>query len=198
MVPELLAPLFTFCFSAAVTPGPNNIMLTASGATFGFKRTIPHLLGISLGFPAMVLAIGLGLGAIFEQFPVLHEVLKLVGAAYLLYLAWRVATNERPSEGRTGGKPLTFLQAAAFQWVNPKAWVIGVGAVAAFSSLELSPLANTLMIAGAFFAATFPSTALWAAFGTAIGRLLSSRRALRTFNLSLGAVTALSVVLIFV
>ncbi len=198
MVPELLAPLFTFCFSAAVTPGPNNIMLTASGATFGFKRTIPHLLGISLGFPAMVVAIGLGLGAAFEQFPFLHEALKIVGASYLLYLAWRIATNERPSEGSAGGKPFTFLQAAAFQWVNPKAWVIGVGAVAAFSSLELSPLANALMVGTAFLVAAFPSTALWAAFGTAIGRLLSSRRALRTFNLSLGAVTALSVVLIFV
>ena len=198
MVAELLAPLFTFCFSAAVTPGPNNIMLTASSATFGFKRTIPHLLGISLGFPAMVVAIGLGLGAAFEQLPMLHDVLKIVGASYLLYLAWRIATAERPDEGRAGGKPLTFLQAAAFQWVNPKAWVMGIGAVSAFSSLELSALANALMVGAAFLLAAFPSTALWAGFGTAIGRLLSSRRALRSFNLSLGAITALSVVLIFV
>ena len=197
MSPELLAPLLAFCFSAAATPGPNNLMLTASGATFGFKRTLPHLLGICLGFPAMVVAIGLGLGALFQQVPLLHDTLKVVGAAYLLYLAWRIATAERPGEGRAGGKPLTFLQAAAFQWVNPKAWVMGIGAVSAFSSLELSPLANALMVGAAFFLAAFPSTAIWAGFGTAIGRLLSSRRALKIFNMSLGVLTALSVALIF-
>lgn len=197
MFAEFLIPLVTFCFSAAITPGPNNLMVTASGATFGFRRTLPHLLGITFGFPAMVVAIGLGLGAVFQQVPELHEALKFIGAAYLLYLAWRIATAERPTEGQSGSKPFTFVQAAAFQWVNPKAWVMGIGAVTAFSSLELSPTTNALIIAAAFLVTAFPSTAIWAGFGTAIGRLLSSRRALRIFNLTLGTITALSVVLIF-
>ena len=197
-MPELLLPLLTFCFSTSITPGPNVIMVTASGATYGFRPTLPHLLGISLGFPVMVLAIGLGLGAVFQSVPVLHDGLKIVGSVYLLYLAWRIATAERPQAGKAGGRPLTFFQAAAFQWVNPKAWVIAVGAVSAFSTLELSPLANAAMIAVAFGAMAFPCSAVWAGFGTAIGRLLTSDRALRTFNLTMGALTALSVLLIFV
>ena len=197
-MPELLLPLLTFCFSTSITPGPNVIMVTASGATYGFRPTLPHLLGITLGFPVMVLAVGLGLGAVFQSLPVLHDGLKVVGSAYLLYLAWRIATAERPKAGVPGGRPLTFLQAAAFQWVNPKAWVIAVGAVSAFSTLELSPLANAALIAVAFGAMAFPCSAVWAGFGTAIGRLLTSDRALRIFNLSMGALTALSVLLIFV
>ncbi len=197
-MPELLLPLLTFCFSTSITPGPNVIMVTASGATYGFRPTLPHLLGISLGFPVMVLAIGLGLGAVFQSVPALHDGLKIVGSVYLLYLAWRIATAERPQAGKAGGRPLTFFQAAAFQWVNPKAWVIAVGAVSAFSTLELSPLANAAMIAVAFGAMAFPCSAVWAGFGTAIGRLLTSDRALRTFNLTMGALTALSVLLIFV
>ena len=197
-MPELLGPLITFCFSTSITPGPNVIMVTASGATFGFRRTLPHLLGIALGFPVMVIAIGLGLGAVFQAVPLLHDGLKIVGSAYLLYLACRIATAERPREGKAGGRPLTFLQAAAFQWVNPKAWVIGVSAVSAFSTLELSPLANAAIIAFIFGAMAFPCSAVWAGFGTAIGRLLTSPRALRGFNLAMGALTALSVVLIFV
>ena len=197
-MPELLLPLLTFCLSTSITPGPNVIMVTASGATYGFRPTLPHLLGITLGFPVMVLAVGLGLGAVFQSLPVLHDGLKIVGSAYLLYLAWRIATAERPKAGQPGGRPLTFLQAAAFQWVNPKAWVIAVGAVSAFSTLELSPLANAALIALAFGAMAFPCSAVWAGFGTAIGRLLTSDRALRTFNLTMGALTALSVLLIFV
>ena len=197
-MPELLGPLITFCFSTSITPGPNVIMVTASGATYGFRPTLPHLLGIALGFPVMVLAVGLGLGAVFQSAPALHDGLKVVGSAYLLYLAWRIATAERPREGKAGGRPLTFLQAAAFQWVNPKAWVIGVSAVSAFSTLELSPLANAAIIALVFGAMAFPCSAVWAGFGTAIGRLLTSPRALRGFNLAMGALTALSVVLIFV
>ena len=197
-MPELLLPLLTFCFSTSITPGPNVLMVTASGATYGFRPTLPHLLGITLGFPVMVVAVGLGLGAVFQSLPVLHDGLKVVGSAYLLYLAWRIATAERPKAGVPGGRPLTFLQAAAFQWVNPKAWVIAVGAVSAFSTLELSPLANAALIAVAFGAMAFPCSAVWAGFGTAIGRLLTSDRALRTFNLTMGALTALSVLLIFV
>lgn len=197
-MPEFLLPLLTFCFSTSITPGPNVIMVTASGATYGFRPTLPHLLGIALGFPVMVLAVGLGLGAVFQSLPVLHDGLKVVGSAYLLYLAWRIATAERPKAGVPGGRPLTFLQAAAFQWVNPKAWVIAVGAVSAFSTLELSPLANAALIAVAFGAMAFPCSAVWAGFGTAIGRLLTSDRALRAFNLTMGALTALSVLLIFV
>lgn len=200
---ETLGPLLTFCVSTSITPGPNNIMVTASGANYGFRQTLPHMFGISLGFAIMVVAMGLGLGAIFQVAPALHQTLKLVGSAYLLYLAWRIATAGRPSPEKaeatsSAGRPFTFLQAAAFQWVNPKAWVIGLGAITAFSSLELSPLANALLIAGTFSLVCFPCTAVWAGFGTAVGRWLTSHHAYRTFNLAMGVLTALSVLLIFI
>jgi threonine/homoserine/homoserine lactone efflux protein len=123
--------LVSFAFVAAMTPGPNNIMLTASGVTFGFTRTIPHMLGICAGFVALVLAVGLGVGAAFTALPEAKTVLKIIGAAYMLWLAWKVATAG-PSDADGGrAAPMTFWQAVAFQWVNPKAWVMAVSAMAA-------------------------------------------------------------------
>ncbi|MFM8614006.1 MAG: LysE family translocator, partial [Alphaproteobacteria bacterium] len=115
--------LIGFALTTSCTPGPNNAMLTASGANFGFRRAVPHMLGIILGFPAMVLAIGLGLGTVFTALPWLHLALKYVGAAYMLYLAWRIATAGR-GKGAGAAKPIGFFEAAGFQWVNPKAWIM--------------------------------------------------------------------------
>ena len=137
----LLWALLGFTFATSVTPGPNNAMLTASGANFGFRRAVPHMLGIILGFPAMVLAIGLGLGTVFSALPWLHLALKYVGAAYMLYLAWRIATAER-GKGAAAAKPISFFEAAGFQWVNPKAWIMGVGALAAYTVPE-APVSYT-------------------------------------------------------
>ena len=118
---SLLGPLAMFALVSSITPGPNNVMLAASGLNFGFRRSMPHLLGVNLGFTLMIFLVGVGLGSVFQQVPQLYTVLKYVGAAYLLYLAWKIANSGGMEDGAVSGKPMTFLQAAAFQWVNPKA-----------------------------------------------------------------------------
>ena len=132
---ELFSALLVFCFVSSITPGPNNFMLLASGVNFGFARTVPHMLGISAGFLSLLLGVGFGLGAVLTTFPSLHLVRKIAGGAYLLYLAWRIAMSR--SLGRAGeaaARPMTFLEATAFQWVNPKAWVMAVTAMAVYTN----------------------------------------------------------------
>ena len=132
MTPDILAALALFCFAASITPGPNNAMLLASGANFGLRATLPHLAGVVLGFALLILVIGAGLGALFAAYPPLHTALKIVGGAYLLWLAARIATAKGMAGREAGGRPITFFEAAAFQWVNPKAYAMAVGAVAAY------------------------------------------------------------------
>ena len=147
MTSELLLAFILFAFVTSVTPGPNNMMLLASGVNFGIRRSLPHMLGISLGFMLLVAAVGLGLGQLFEQFPPLYTVLRYGGAAYLLYLAWKIAGSGAPdADGKATGKPFTFLQAAAFQWVNPKAWIMAIGAITTYTPQE-GFLVNVLLIA---------------------------------------------------
>lgn len=194
---ELLPALALFAVSSSITPGPNNVMVTASGANFGFARTMPHILGISIGFPVMVVAVGLGLGQVFVQLPVLHTVMKWIGAAYLLWLAWKLATS-RPTAIDDGApaqaRPMTLLQAAAFQWVNPKAWIMAVGAMSTFTTVGGDPVVEASIVGGMFALACLPSVALWAGFGVALRRWLSSAKALRRFNLSMAALLVVSLV----
>ncbi|MBE9558572.1 MAG: LysE family translocator [Proteobacteria bacterium] len=195
---ETLLPFILFAMSATLTPGPNNVMLLASGANFGLRATGPHMLGISFGFPLMVFAIGLGLGAVFEQLPVLHEILRWAGGAYLLWLAWRIATAAGMGETENRGKPFTFLQAAGFQWINPKAWIMAVSAFSVYSTPDLSALPQSLLFGAVFLAISFPSCGIWTVFGSVIGRLLKSPRALRMFNGAMATLLAASVLLLFV
>ena len=125
---DLALALIGFAFASSITPGPNNVMLMASGANFGLRRTVPHMLGVSLGHSFMVLIIGLGLAELFQSLPVLRQSMMIVCAIYLLWLAWKVANAAAPGQGHSGGRPLTFLQAAGFQWVNPKAVYMGITA----------------------------------------------------------------------
>ena len=134
---SLLGPLALFALVSSITPGPNNVMLATSGLNFGFRRTIPHLLGVSIGFTLMVFLVGVGLGSVFQQVPALYTVLKYAGAAYLLYLAWKIANAGEMKDGVSRARPMTFLQAAAFQWVNPKAWVMAVGIIATHAAGQL-------------------------------------------------------------
>jgi threonine/homoserine/homoserine lactone efflux protein len=128
---DLLLAFILFAFVSSITPGPNNTMLLSSGVNFGFNRTIPHMLGISCGFALMVLAVGFGLGAVFKAYPILYTVLRYAGAAYLLYLAYKIATSGPAEDGdQSNTRPMSYLSAAAFQWVNPKAWVMAIGATA--------------------------------------------------------------------
>jgi threonine/homoserine/homoserine lactone efflux protein len=199
-VTEFLGPLITFAVATSVTPGPNNIMLTASGANFGFRRTVPHMLGIVIGFTIMVAAIGLGLSQIFERFPVIHQLLRYGGAAYLLYLAYRIAmaAPATPGAAQPVGRPLGFLQAALFQWVNPKSWMMAVGAISTYTTVGGDLMLESVMIALIFGAIGLPAVALWAALGVAIGRLLQTRWALRAFNIAMALLLVASLALMFV
>lgn len=197
-MPETLLSFILFALSATLTPGPNNVMLLASGANFGLRATGPHVAGVSIGFPVMVVAVGLGLGAVFEQFPLLHEVLRWAGGAYLLWLAWKIATAAGMGETERRGKPFTFLQAAGFQWVNPKAWIMAISAFAVYSAPEADPLSQALLFGAVFCIIAFPSCGIWAAFGSFIGRILKSTRALRLFNGTMAALLVASVLLLFV
>ena len=133
---ELFISFVVFGVIAAVTPGPNNVMLTTTGLNFGVRRGVPHLLGICIGFPVMLALIGLGFGTLFEHYPILHEIIKIVGIVYLFYLAWRIAMTRGGVERIERSKPINFWQAAAFQWVNPKAWIMGSSALAAYTSVD--------------------------------------------------------------
>lgn len=189
----LLAPVALFSFTMSATPGPNNLMLTASGANFGFRRTIPHMLGISGGFFSLIALVALGLGALFEAWPPLQTALKVIGSAYLLFLAWKVATAPVRLGGddeSAGARPLTFWQAAAFQYANPKAWVMGVSAVSAFAIPGEGYALSAALVAVICSLVNLPSIGLWAGFGVAIGRFLNGERARRVFNVIMGALTA--------
>ncbi len=195
---SLVASIVTFAVSMSISPGPNNLMVTASGANFGFLRTVPHMLGVSVGFPVMLLAVGLGLGQALQAFPQVHEALRYVAVGYLLYLAWRIASAGEPGEAEARGRPFTFLQAALFQWVNPKAWVIALSAIATYTTtVDGEALPQILLIGAVFVVAAFLSLCVWAAFGTLIAGVLTSPRALRAFNLLMAALLVLSLVPVF-
>jgi threonine/homoserine/homoserine lactone efflux protein len=194
MTVQLLLAFVLFAVATAGTPGPNNMMLLASGANFGFKRTIVHILGISCGLGVMVLAMGLGLAGVFKAWPVLHEGLRWIGGAYLLWLAWKIATargiGDKAGGGEAGAKPMTFLGAAAFQWVNPKAWAMALTAASTYtpegSSLAVVIVAGTFMLVGA------PCSAAWAGFGQGMRRFLDRPPVLRAFNLTMAALLVAS------
>ena len=193
---ELLIAFIVFAIVMFITPGPNNIMVTASGTAFGFARTVPHILGVSFGFAVMVVAFGLGAAQLLQAYPAWHQWLRIAGALYLLYLAWRIARAGDPGAAESARRPLSFLEAALFQWVNPKAWTLALGVVVAFTAPGGSVALQIAVIVAVFSATNVASLAAWCAFGMAIRRFLSSPRALRATNLAMAALLALSVILL--
>ena len=191
---ELFITVFIFAVSTTVTPGPNNIMIMTSGLNHGIYKTMPHFLGICLGFPAMVAAIGFGLSTLFSQFPSIHLIIKILGIAYLLYLAWKIATTDTQSVNSKKSEPFTFLQAAFFQWVNPKAWVMAIGAIAAFTSISGEHYLQVLLITGAFFLASFPCVGLWLFFGVGLKKLLKNPKQQKIFNITMAILLVLSII----
>lgn len=191
MSPEILLALVVFTFVMSITPGPNNLMLLASGVNFGFRRTIPHMLGISAGLFTLLLAVGFGLGVLLETTPWLHAALKAAGGAYLLYLAWRIAFSRALGEARAAAQPLSFGGAALFQWVNPKAWVMALAAMAAYTSAD--DYAWSIVVVGMAIATVgLPCVSVWAGFGTALRAWLSDPLRLRWFNAAMGVALVLS------
>lgn len=190
MTAQLLLAFALFAFATAGTPGPNNMMLLASGANFGFRRTAPQILGISVGLAVMVVAIGLGLGGVFRAWPVLHDVLKWVGGAYMLWLAWKIATAKGIADKGAASRPMTFLQAAAFQWVNPKAWAMALTAATTYT--PEGSTSGVFLVAGTFMLVGAPCSAAWAGFGQGLRRFLDRPQVLRAFNLSMAALLVVS------
>jgi threonine/homoserine/homoserine lactone efflux protein len=190
--PEILAALAAFALASVWTPGPNNVMLAASGATFGVRRTTRQALGVALGFPLMLFAIALGLGEVLRTVPALRDGLAWVGFAVMVWLAWRIGTQGRAAraDGRAS-EPLSFTVAVLFQWVNPKAWVMAVATAATYAS-GAAPGLEAAVAALVFALAGLTSAFGWAAAGAALGRLLGEGWRLRAFNAAMGALLALS------
>lgn len=192
-----VASVSAFAMAMAATPGPNNAMVAASGARFGVARTLPHMLGITLGFPIMVLAVAVGAGQILAANPWLHTGLRWIGAAYIVWLAWTIARPHSPvAHGAEARQPLGLLPAALFQWVNPKAWIIAVGAVVTYTG-EGAPLSQTLAMAAVFGIVTLPAVLFWTVVGAGAARILRTERALRRFDLVMAALLVASLIPIF-
>ncbi len=192
MTTELLLAFAGFVFASSITPGPNNAMLLSSGLTYGFRRSLPHIAGISAGCIAMLAVVGLGMGAVFAARPEIYRILRWVGAAYLLWLAWTIARAGRITGGALSSRPLTFWQAAGFQWANPKAWLIIVGAATAYLPHEgvVTHMAAMGLLMGSVMV---PCGCAWTSCGAALGRLLSDARHVRVFNGAMALLLVLSV-----
>jgi threonine/homoserine/homoserine lactone efflux protein len=189
--------LFLFTLATSITPGPNNLMIMSSGVNYGFRRSLPHLLGIDIGFALMIIAVGLGISQLFVHVPAVLIWLKIAGIVYLTYLAYRIATSQpTPLVADTSdviqGKPLSFIQAALFQWVNPKAWIMIVGAIVTYTVADISYLLQVAIIALFFLVFGTPCTFVWLGFGTALKRYLASPRHLRIFNIVMASLLLLS------
>ena len=185
---ELISALAAFAFVSSITPGPNNLMLMASGTNYGFSRTVPHLLGVSIGFTVMICLVGVGLMRLFDASPVTYLILKAFSVTYLLYLAWKIATaaspdSAKPAPGSDSRKPLTFFQAALFQWVNPKAWAMALTAISAYAPAS-QPVLGILAVALVCGAINLPSITTWVVLGTQLRRFLDHPRKLRAFNIT--------------
>jgi len=177
-------PFVTYTFVMSITPGPNNVMLTASGANFGFRRTLPHILGIGGGFIVQLLAVCAGLAALFTRWPQLQSALAWVGAAYLVYLGWQMLGHGE-AKAREAHHPVTFLQAALFQFLNPKAWVMTVTAATLFLPRELGPLPSGAYMAGVMEGIGVPCMMVWALFGTSLKSFIAAPRGRVAFNLAM-------------
>ncbi len=187
-------PFVTYTFVMSITPGPNNVMLTASGANFGFRRTVPHILGIGLGFVVQLLAVCAGLSALFARWPALQSALGWVGAAYLLYLGWRMLARS-DIEARDSRRPVSFLGAALFQFLNPKAWVMTLTAATLFLPRDLGLLLRGGYMAGIMEGIGLPCMIVWALFGSSLRGLLAAPRAALAFNVAMALALATTAVM---
>ena len=196
MTLDAFLTLFALAFASAWTPGPNNALLASSGVNFGLRQTVPHALGVGLGFPLMVFIVGLFLGEAFQASAFLREVLRYGGAAMLLWVAWKIATSGGLGSSAASARPFRFHEAAAFQWVNPKAWVMAISLTAQFVN-PAHPVTTARMIAGVFVVVGLSSAFGWAALGNVLRRFLSQGRRMRVFDAVMGAMIAVGVVYLF-
>jgi threonine/homoserine/homoserine lactone efflux protein len=191
---EGLAAYLLYALAMSGTPGPNNLMVLASGVNHGYRRTLPHILGINVGFSLMLAIMALGLGAVFLALPWLQLTLKFLGVAYMLWLAWRIALSDSVGEGRSGSRPMTFLEGAAFQWVNVKAWFMVMGAISIYAPVGYAPWQQALYLGVFMFLAGSPATHIWTLFGVGIRRFLTHPKALRAFNITMALLLVASLI----
>ena len=182
---ETLTALAAFAFVSSITPGPNNLMLMASGANYGFARSLPHMLGIAIGFTLMIVLVGAGLLRLFDAWPASYTVLKVLSVVYMTWLAWKIARAAPAEEAESTGTPMTFLQAAAFQWVNPKAWAMALTALSVYATD--STLYAFVLVALVFGLVNLPSIAVWTVLGQQMARFLTKPSRLRAFNWTMAA-----------
>ena len=197
MTIEWYATLFGFAVLTCGTPGPNNLMLTASGANFGVRRTLPHLLGVALGQPVLQLVLALGLYPLFERWPLLRLGLQIVGSGYLLWLAWRIAVAGAPGDPARRSRPLTMPEGLGFQFLNPKAWMMGISAISLFTHAGANYWPSQFAVMAVFAMVALPVCYVWVLFGHQLGNWISSDRGWRRLNSSLGVLTALCVVMLW-
>jgi len=191
MQTEMIPALVALAVATLFTPGPNNALLAASGANFGYRRSLPHLLGVAIGFPVMLLCVGLLLGGLFQASALFRETLRFGGAAILLWLAWKIASSGGLGSKSTGTHPFTFAQAAGFQWINPKAWTMAIAATSQFI-LETAPVVTAVVTAGTFLTFGLVSATTWTLAGQAMTRWLTTPARLRAFNLVMAALIVVS------
>jgi|TARA_B110000091_G_scaffold154820_1_gene164873 threonine/homoserine/homoserine lactone efflux protein len=192
MSSELIIALSTFALVSSITPGPNNVMLMSSGATFGFKRTIPAMLGVGVGFVFMLLMVGIGLIELFDSYPITYQILKVFSITYLFYLAFKIATSLAPEDSRNqNAQPFSFLQAALFQWVNPKAWTMALTAMSVYSPTR--DFNAILLITIVFGLVNIPCASVWIILGQKLRILLKNDGHLRLFNLAMAALLLMSI-----
>lgn len=187
---QLLLALALYAFVTSATPGPNNMMLMASGVNFGIRRTVPHMLGVAWGFALMIVLLGLGVDQLIASSPALKETLKWASLAYMLWLAWKIANASAPRNASKAKRtrPFTFLQAAAFQWVNPKAWAMGLGALSAYAA----GVGGALIVGAVFAVINLASVSIWAISGQSLRRLLTTPVRLRFFNVTMAVLLVAS------
>jgi threonine/homoserine/homoserine lactone efflux protein len=191
---ETLLPYIGYCIAMSGTPGPNNIMVMASGVNYGYRRSLPHILGVNIGFSLMLAIMALGLGTMFLAMPQLQTVMKFAGIAYMLWLAWKIATASGVGDGKAGGRPLTFLEGAAFQWINVKAWFMVMGAISVYAPASYGPVEKALYLGGIMLIAGSPPTHIWTLFGVGIRRFLENPKALRAFNVTMALLLVASLI----
>ncbi len=190
---EILWALTAFAFVASITPGPNNLMLMTSGVKYGFGRTLPHLVGVVLGFALMIAVVGFGLGVLFERYPQILPIMRVAGALYMVWLALKIALAKPIGKAEPGGRPIGFFAAAGFQWVNPKAWAMALGALAAYAGVVDSYAGGVLLIAALCAMIAIPCCIAWTVFGASLSRLLIDPRVARPFNWTMAALLIASI-----
>jgi len=192
----MLFSIATFTLSTVMTPGPNNIMLLSSGLTFGYKRTLPHIFGVMFGFSFMVVLVGLGMGVVFKEFPIIFAILKIIGVLYLFWMAYKIATNHSAYDikGSDQSSPFTFFQAAAFQWVNVKAWIMAITVISVFVTSNENSLLQVLTIAFIYLLSGVISTNSWALGGVVLKKVINNKKSVNFFNILMAILLIASII----